>query len=500
MEMINAGWLSLLPPIIAIVLALITKEVFSSLFAGVFSGMLIYCYYTKESVLAAVSHVFEFMAEKMGENSAMLLFLGLLGAVVMIVNMAGGSVAYGKWVRKRIRTERMSKLATAVLGMLIFIDDYFNCLTVGTVMKPIIDEHKVSREKLAYIIDSTAAPICIIMPISSWAVAVASALDSEGSVGVFMQTIPYNFYAFLTLIMVGILCFADLDFGPMKRAVEYARNGEITASEAEQKELENVSDKGTVWDLVVPMLALIIGSVFGMTYVGGFFEGASFTVAIGENPMLGLTLGAFFALVVCFAMYIPRKLMKARDFMDGIAKGAKTMISAMIILILAWSLSGVCRELLGTGEFVSSLIAENDVSLTMLPCIIFVVAAFLSFSMGTAWGTFGILIPIVAMVCETDMSVLIPSLGATLAGSVFGDHCSPISDTSILSSTGAGCDHIRHVETQIPYAMLVAAVAAVGYLIIGFVDILWVVWAIQIVLLLVILWGIYQYQMRKERK
>ena len=500
MEMINAGWLSLLPPIIAIVLALLTKEVFSSLFAGVFSGMLIYCYVTGESVLAAVSYVFEFMAEKMGENAAMLLFLGLLGAVVMIVNMAGGSVAYGKWVRKRIRTERMSKLATAVLGVLIFIDDYFNCLTVGAVMKPIIDEHKIAREKLAYIIDSTAAPICIIMPVSSWAVAVASALDSNGSVGIFMQTIPYNFYAFLTLVMVGVLCFVDFDFGPMKKAVERTRSGEIAASSEEKRELYKVSDKGTVWDLVIPMLALTIGSVFGMAYVGGFFEGEPFTAAIGENPMLGLTLGAFCALAVCFLMYIPRKLRRASDFMEGIARGAKTMISAMIILILAWSLSGVCRELIGTGEFVSGLIAENNVSLTMLPCIIFVVAAFLSFSMGTAWGTFGILIPIVAMVCETDMKVLIPALGATLAGSVFGDHCSPISDTSILSSTGAGCEHIRHVETQIPYAMLVAAAAAVGYLLVGFTDRLWFIWIVQITLLAAMLAGIYQYQIRKEKK
>ena len=470
--MIEAGWLSILPPLIAIVLALKTKEVYSSLFAGVFSGMLIYCFKTGRSILEAVRLVLDMVAYKIGDNGYMILYLSLLGAVVVVVTMAGGSRAYGQWASGKLKTKRSAKVATAALGALIFIDDYFNCLTVGTVMRPITDKHKVAREKLAYIIDSTAAPVCIIAPISSWAVAVASEVGGEGGLSAFMKTIPYNLYALLTLLMVVIICVTDFDFGKMKKAVEEAEKQEYDEVE-EEKEMDGIriSDKGRVFDLLIPMIALIACSILGMAYVGGFFDGVDFVTAIGENPTAGLTLGALAALITAMVLYLPRKLVTFREFMSGITSGVKLMVSAVMILALAWSLSGVCREMIGTGEFVSSLVSSSNISLSILPAIIFVVASFLAFSMGTAWGTFGILIPIVSMICvgTEGAEILIPALGATLAGSVYGDHCSPISDTTILSSAGAKCEHIRHVETQIPYATLVAGVCFVGYLIAGFV-------------------------------
>jgi len=488
LEMIEAGWLSILPPVIAIVLALITKEVFSSLLAGIFSGMLIYCVHTGDSILKAINYVFDMMASKIGDNAYMILFLTLLGSVVVVVNMAGGSRAYGRWASGKLKSPVSVKLATALLGVVIFIDDYFNCLTVGTVMRPITDKHKIAREKLAYIIDSTAAPICIIAPISSWAVAVSSEVGEAGGLNAFMQTIPYNLYALLTLAMVFFICVTNFDFGPMKRAVEEAKTAEFDEVE-EENEIEGltISLNGSVLDLVIPMLVLIVCSILGMAYVGGFFGGVDFVTAIGENPTVGLTLGAFASLLVALVLYIPRKLMTFRNFMDGVTTGAKYMVSAIMILVFAWSLSGVCREMIGTGEFVSGLVKSSDISLGFMPVLVFLVASFLSFSMGTAWGTFGILIPIVSMICvgAEGAAVLIPALGATLAGSVFGDHCSPISDTSILSSTGANCNHIGHVETQIPYACLVAGICVPGYLVAGFVGNPWLPLAVSLVCLAV---------------
>ena len=486
-EMIEAGWLSILPPLIAIVLALVTKEVFSSLLAGIFSGMLIYSFSTGGSLMTAVTYVFDMMAAKIGDNGYMILFLSLLGALVVIVTMAGGSRAYGKWASGKLKSPVSAKLATAILGVLIFIDDYFNCLTVGTVMRPITDKQKIAREKLAYIIDATAAPVCIIAPISSWAVAVCSDLEGAGGLSAFMQIIPYNLYALLTLIMVLVICLTDFGFGPMKRADEEAKTKQY-ADEEELKEFDGIkiSDKGRVWDLLVPMLVLIACSILGMAYVGGFFDGVAFTEAIGENPTAGLTLGAFAAIITAFLLYIPRKLLTFRGFMAGVTQGVKSMVSAVMILVFAWSLSGVCREMIGTGEFVSNLVSSSNLSLAILPAIIFVVAAFLSFSMGTAWGTFGILIPIVTMICtgSEGAAILIPALGATLAGSVYGDHCSPISDTTILSSTGAKCEHISHVSTQMPYATLVAGICFVGYLVAGLVRNPWITLAVSVVLLL----------------
>lgn len=467
LEMIEAGWLSILPPLIAITLALISKEVYSSLFLGIFSGMCIYCFCTGGNILQAVTYVFDMMAAKIGENGYMIIFLVLLGSLVVIVTRSGGSGAYGRWAGKRIRTGVAAKLATAVLGLLIFVDDGFNCLTVGTVMRPITDKCKISREKLAYLLDATAAPVCIIAPISSWAVAVASEVEEAGGLNAFVRTIPYNLYAILTIVMVFFLSVTDFDFGPMEKA-ENSRKKE--KEQAAQGEAAAEKGKGTVPDLILPVATLIVCAILGMAYVGGFFEGKAFTEAIGENPTAGLTLGTFAALVVAMVLYLPRRIMSLREFMTGIIDGIKTMIPALTILILAWGLGGVCREMIGTGIFVSHFVSAANLPFGFLPAIVFAVAAFLSFSMGTAWGTFGILLPIVSMMCagSAGEAILIPALGATLAGSVYGDHCSPISDTTILASTGAQCEHLRHVETQLPYATLVAVVCFFGYLVAGF--------------------------------
>lgn len=487
LEMIDAGWLSILPPLIAIVLALITKEVYSSLFIGILSGMFIYCGLSGSSVLVAIQYVFDMMATKISENSYMIIFLALLGSLVVVVTKAGGSKAYGKWASEKLKSARKVKIATLFLGILIFIDDYFNCLTVGTVMRPVSDKYKIAREKLAYIIDSTAAPICIIAPISSWAVAVSSEVGQGNGLSTFISTIPFNLYALLTIIFVLYVCLSDFDFGPMKIAQEEADMTAYEAIELEEMDGIKISDNGSVGDLLIPMIVLIVCSVLSMAYVGGFFDGVSFSEAIGTHPTLGLSMGAFAAIISAMILYIPRKLMAFSDFMDGVSQGVKNMISAMMILVFAWSLSGVCRELIGTGQFVSQIVLKAEIPLSLLPAIIFALAALLSFSMGTAWGTFGILIPIVSMICvgDTGALLLIPTLGATLAGSVYGDHCSPISDTTILSSAGAKCDHIKHVQTQIPYASLVAVISFLGYIVAGLTCNPWITLIVSIILLFI---------------
>ncbi len=495
LEMIDVGWLSVLPPLIAITLALISKEVYSSLFLGVLSGMCVYCFSTGGDILQAVTYVFDMIALKIGENGYMIIFLVLLGSLVVVVTRSGGSGAYGQWAGKRIKKAVSAKLATALLGLLIFVDDGFNCLTVGTVMRPITDKCKISREKLAYLLDATAAPVCIIAPISSWAVAVASEVEDAGGLNAFVKTIPYNLYAVLTIVMVFFLSITDFDFGPMKKAEQDSRK-----EEAQTAVTDRTVKKGAVPDLILPILTLIVTAILGMAYVGGYFDGRPFTEAIGENPTAGLTLGTFAALAVAMVLYIPRKLMSLREFMAGVIDGIKTMIPALTILILAWALGGVCREMIGTGIFVSNFVSAAELSFRFLPAIVFIVAAFLSFSMGTAWGTFGILLPIVSMLCagSDGASVLIPSLGATLAGSVYGDHCSPLSDTTILASTGAQCDHLRHVETQLPYATLVAAVCAVGYVVAGFVRNPWITVAVSVALLLIVFIVLLFWQKRKN--
>ena len=481
--MIEAGWVSLLPPLIAIALALITKEVYSSLFIGLFSGMLIYAFAGGGTLMTAVSGAFDMMFSKIADNAYMIIFLALLWAVVVLVSKSGGSEAYGRWAGKRLKNRRSAAFATSLLGILIFIDDGFNCLTVGTVMRPITDRLHISREKLAYVIDATAAPVCIIAPVSSWAVAVASEVSEKGGFQVFLSTIPYNLYALLTIAMVFFISFTGRDFGPMKKAERLAR--EQAAGTEEAPAADSDAPKGKVIDLVLPIFVLIVCAILGMAYVGGFFKGVAFSEAIGYHPTAGLTLGAFAGLITAGALYLPRKLMKPRAFIENIVSGVGSIVPPMLILILSWSLGGVCRELIGTGVFISGFVSNSNLPLALLPVLNFVIAALMSFSMGTSWGTFGMLIPIVTMICSADGAgaYLVPALGATLAGSVYGDHCSPISDTTILSSTGSQCRHISHVETQLPYATLVAAVCAVGYLIAGFTLTPWISIAVGVVLL-----------------
>ncbi len=477
--MIETGWISVIPPLIAILLALITKEVYSSLFIGVLSGMTIYVIAAGEPFVAVFARLFDMMAAKIADNSYMIIFLALLWAVITLVGRSGGTAAYGRWAEQKLKTKRATRLATALLGVLIFIDDGFNCLTIGTVMRPIYDRQRISREKLAYIVDATAAPVCIIAPVSSWAVAVASEVSETNGFHAFLSTIPYNLYALFTILMVVFVCVTGLDFGKMKKAEERALTEGIPEPAAEadaQAPAGGEKPKGTVLDLVLPILVLIVCAILGMAYVGGFFSGVPFSEAIGENPTAGLSLGAFAGLVTAFVLYIPRRIIGAKAFVKSIVDGIGSIVPPMLILILSWSLGGVCREMIGTGQFISGFVSSAHLPMGMLPFLVFVIAALMSFSMGTSWGTFGMLIPIVTMICSASGAegMLIPALGATLAGSVYGDHCSPISDTTILASTGAQCEHIRHVETQIPYATLVAVICAASYLIVGFTGMPWI--------------------------
>lgn len=482
MEPINVGLLSILPPLIAIGLALLTKEVISSLIIGILSGTFIYAIYTVNGpidvLLKTVDTTVMLMANKLADNTSIILFLAILGAIVVVVTKAGGSRAYGIWASSKIKSRSGAQLATSALGALIFIDDYFNCLTVGTVMRPVTDSHKISHAKLAYLIDATAAPICIIAPISSWAASVISQMSDTGLNGMqsFIESIPYNLYALLTIIMIITISITQLDFASMakfeKNAMEYGQLDSIENGNAANNELSNItiSTKGKVYDLLIPIGALIVFSILSMLYVGGYFEGGM-TIAEGfGNTDAGpaLALSSFASLILTFFLFIPRKILSFGEFMDGIGEGVKSMVGAFIILTLAWSISGVCRDLLSTGQFVGDAVQASSMPVIFIPAIIFIVAGFLSFSMGTSWGTFGILIPIIATVCQQVAPHLtIISLSATLAGSVLGDHCSPISDTTILSSTGASCNHIDHVSTQIPYVMLVGACCLVGYVVAG---------------------------------
>lgn len=479
MEAINVGILSILPPIIAIVLALITKEVISSLLIGILFGTFTYAFSSGLGFMDGIVTTFSLMTTKMGDNATMILFLAFLGVLVVLVTAAGGSQAYGEWAATKIKNKTMAQLATGLLGLIIFVDDYFNCLTVGTVMKPVTDKYRIARAKLAYLIDSTAAPICIIAPVSSWAAAVGSTLATakvfESDIIAFIATIPFNLYALLTIVMVIIMATTNKSYGPM-RAIEKraALENELGAIEA-QIETEATTNHGQVKDLIIPIISLIVLSVLGMLYTGGLFSGDSANIveAFGNcDSSLSLVLGGFGAIIVTFALYIPRKVLTFKAFMGCINDGFKMMVPAITILVLAWSISGVCRDLLSTGEYIGHIVETSNFPLMLLPLVIFLVAAFLSFAMGTAWGTFGILIPIVIIICEpvlaTTPELMTVTLAATLGGSVFGDHCSPISDTTILSSTGAQCDHLDHVGTQIPYAITVAVACCVGYIVSAF--------------------------------
>lgn len=479
MEPYAAGWFSIVPPIVAIALALVTKEVLSSLVLGILTGTLIYTIGTDGNVLmGTLEGAFTTMGNKVDFN--ILIFCSLLGALVYVVAMSGGTKAYGSWAVTKIKGRKGTLLATSGLGILIFIDDYFNCLSVGTVMRPLCDNYRISRAKLAYIIDSLAAPVCIIAPVSSWAAAVGSSLKGNGvfesDMAAFVASIPWNFYALLSILMILFIVLTGYDFGPMKRAEERALAGDVGDAAAQaHAEPPHANPRGTMWDMLVPVLALIVFAVLSLMYSGGYWGDDAayhtFQAAIGNSSAASaLVWAAFGAVGVAFLLYVPRGLVPFADFMQGLVEGMKLMLPANIILVLAWTLSGVCRDLLQTPLFVQGLVESSGGDLSLfLPAATFLIAAFLSFSTGTAWGTFGILIPIIVPVVQgIDPQLTIVVLSATLAGSVFGDHCSPISDTTILSSAGAGCNHIEHVSTQIPYALLVAFCSTAGYVVAGF--------------------------------
>lgn len=470
--------IALLPPVIAIVLALITKEVYSSLLIGIISGALLYSNFNLELAINTMFFNEEGgMLYKISDtfNAGILVFLVLLGILVALMNKAGGSAAFGKWASKHIKTRIGAQIATIALGMLIFIDDYFNCLTVGSVMRPVTDTHKVSRAKLAYLIDATAAPVCIIAPISSWAAAVTSSVPEDAGLNgfqVFIKTIPYNFYAILTVIMMFYLVIRRLDYGPMRKHELNAYDGDLFTSgtdESREKMVEEqVSKKGKVVDLVLPVLFLIVICIFSMVYTGGFFSGVDFVTAFGDaDASVALVFGGFITLLFTFFFYLLRDIITFEDFMKCVADGFKAMVAPILILTFAWTLSGM-TNLLGAKYFVAGLVEGSAAGLqSMLPAVVFLVALGLAFATGTSWGTFGILIPIVLGVFPGGEMMVI-SIASCLAGAVCGDHCSPISDTTIMASAGAESNHINHVSTQLPYALTCAAVSCVTYIIAGF--------------------------------
>lgn len=504
---------SLFPPVIAIGLALITKEVYSSLFVGILSGGIIYAVASGtgfEGTFKAVVQDGLITNLSNAYNVGILVFLVVLGIIVVLMNKAGGSRAYGEWAAAHIKSRRGVALSTFFLGVLIFVDDYFNCLTVGSVMRPITDKHNISRSKLAYLIDSTAAPICIIAPISSWAAAVSGTVEGVNGISLFINTIPYNLYAFLTILMVIFISVSDTDYGPMKIHEDNAKNGDIftTKNNTYEQDAQPVTERGRVIDLILPVAVLIVFCVVGMIYTGGFFSGTDFVTAFANcDAAYGLSLGSISALIVIIAYYMFRRVLKFNECMDSIAAGFKQMVPAILILTFAWTLKTMTNHL-EAGAFVSGVVQSATALSVLLPVILFVVAIGLAFATGTSWGTFGILIPIVTSVFEAELanvsqtgeipSMVIICISACLAGAVCGDHCSPISDTTIMASTGAQCDHVNHVSTQLPYALTVAAVCVVGYLLSGFVHNVFIVLGFSAALMLAVLFAIRFFVKRKE--
>ena len=486
-------WWSLVPPLLAIVLALVTKEVYSSLFIGVAMGALLYTGFHPWNAFVAL---FDIMKNSMNLN--ILIFDVLLGMIIVLMSKSGGSAAYGKWAGNKIKSKKSAMLATTGLGVLIFVDDYFNCLTVGSVMRPVTDRFKVSRAKLAYIIDATAAPVCIIAPISSWAAAVNSYVPEDAGISgfqLFLRTIPYNLYAILTLLMVFTIILTGLDFGLMKKHEKNAAAGDLFTSggeEFEQVKEEEISSNGKVIDLVLPVLVLI-GTAIGAMIYTGFLGGATDVVTAfsGCDAETSLIFATLITVMFMLVLYLPRKVITFKGFMDSFVEGFKMMIPAIGILIFAWSLKGM-GDALEIASFVENLVGSNASASVLLPAILFLVAIFLSFSTGTSWGTFAILVPIaIAMFPGTDnMQMMIIAVASVLSGAVCGDHVSPISDTTVMSSAGAQSNHINHVTTQMQYAVVVAVVSAIGYVIAGFVHIWWLVLGISAVLLLVVLFVI----------
>ncbi len=478
-----AGILSLLPPIIAIVLALITKEVYSSLFVGIVTGALLYANF---SFTGTIDHVvtggfIPSIADPY--NIGIIIFLVLLGTIVALMNKSGGSAAFGRWAATHIKSRVGAQFATIVLGLLIFVDDYFNCLTVGSVMRPVSDKFKVSRSKLAYLIDSTAAPICIIAPISSWAAAVAGFVseDQISGLDLFIRAIPYNFYALLTIGMMFYVAGTKFDFGPMKRHELNAANGDIFSSEdkamIEQLEESSNNKKGSIFDLVLPVIVLITGCLLGLLYTGGFFDGATFIDAFsGADASVGLVLGSFAGLIFSVIYFLCRRVLNFKECMGSLPEGFKAMVPAIMILCCAWTLKTM-TDSLGAKIFIAEFVRTSATAfISLLPAIVFLIAVGLSFSTGTSWGTFGILIPIVLAIFNGSISneISIIAISACMAGAVCGDHCSPISDTTIMASAGAQCNHINHVSTQLPYALTVAGVSFVAYIVAGFVKDAWI--------------------------
>ncbi len=496
---INTFW-SLVPPIVAIVLALITKEVYSSLFIGIVCGGLLYSGF---NIAGTIEHVLQdgiIGSVADAYNVGILIFLVVLGAMVMLMNRAGGSAAFGRWSQAHIKSKRGAQFATIILGCLIFIDDYFNCLTVGSVMRPLTDKHNISRAKLAYLIDATAAPICIIAPVSSWAAAVSGFVEGANGLELFIRAIPYNFYALLTITMMLVLTAGDFDFGPMKAAeasnnLNYVKPNpepEPNITGAEDQPEPPVSDKGRVMHLVFPIVVLIIACVMGLLYSGGFFGGTPFVDAFsGADASVGLSIGSVIALIITIVFFLATRILDFKECMNALPEGFKSMVPAILILTFAWSLKAM-TDSLGAKEYVAGIVAtfaENEAVMGFLPSIVFLIGCGLAFATGTSWGTFGVLIPIVVSVFGGDLSneLMIIAISACMAGAVCGDHCSPISDTTIMASAGAQCDHLLHVSTQLPYAVIAAVVSFIGYIFAGFIRSWIICLPISIVIMIAVL-------------
>ncbi|MBE7053834.1 MAG: Na+/H+ antiporter NhaC family protein [Ruminococcaceae bacterium] len=507
-----ATWYALIPPIVAIILALITKEVYSSLFLGILSGALLYANF---NFTGTIDHLFQdgFIASVADSyNIGIIIFLVILGAIVSLMNKSGGSAAFGRWASKHIKSRVGAQLATIALGVLIFVDDYFNCLTVGSVMRPVTDKHNISRSKLSYLIDATAAPICIIAPISSWAAAVAGFVSEEqiSGFGLFIRAIPYNFYALLTILMMVMIALMKFDYGPMKKHEENAKNGDIF-SETGREFIEEVQEKqgnqkGKVLDLILPVVVLIVSCILGLIYSGGFFTAGeegfnNFMVAFSQaDASVGLVYGSFAGLIFSVIYFLIRRTLTFKDCMDSIPEGFKAMVPAILILTCAWTLKTM-TDSLGAKVYIAEFVRLYATAfIPLLPAIVFLIAVGLSFSTGTSWGTFGILIPIVLAVfggsIENEISVI--AISAAMAGAVCGDHCSPISDTTIMASAGGQCNHINHVSTQLPYAITVAIVSCVSYIIAGYIQNVWICLPIALILMAATIFGIKLVTERKK--
>ena len=486
---------ALVPPVVAIVLALITKEVYSSLFVGILVGALFNANFNFEGTIHQVLDGGIIASLTSSGNVGILIFLVILGTIVCLMNRAGGSAAFGRWAQSHIKSRVGAQLATVALGVLIFVDDYFNCLTVGSVMRPVTDRFKVSRSKLAFLIDATAAPVCIIAPISSWAAAVTSYVDVDNGFELFIRTIPYNFYALLTIVMMVGMVLLKVDYGPMKKHETNALNGDLFTSGGEAFESSNkdaTDNGGRVIDLVIPVVALIACCVVGMIYTGGFFEGVNFIEAFANcSASMGLAIGSLFALIIIIVYFLIRGRLKFTECMSCIPDGFKAMVPAILILTFAWTLNTMTSNL-GAAEFVAGAVAKVGADLMMFfPAVVFLVACFLAFSTGTSWGTFGILLPIVLVIFgQTNPELMVISMSACMAGAVCGDHCSPISDTTIMASAGAQCNHVNHVSTQLPYAITAAAVSFVTYIVAGIVQSAWIALPVGIVLMVGTLFAI----------